>query len=83
MENTREGIEDYEYWVKLEKECRRLEKKAPRLSAEGRKLLKRAEKLTGRSFDDNDRVMLSNDPLKYEMLHRAAGALLEKMVKVE
>jgi hypothetical protein len=83
MENTREGIEDYEYCAKLERECVRLAKKAPELAAQGRILLKKAAALTGRSFDDNDRVVLCNDPMAYEILHRQAGALLEAMGKVK
>ena len=83
MENTREGIEDYEYCVKLEKECQRLAKKAPALVKEGNALLKSASGLTGRSFDDNARVILNNDPMAYETLHRRIGALLEKMGRIK
>ena len=83
MENTREGIEDYEYWTLLEKESARIARKAPALAAESKEVLKKAAALTGRSFDDNERIILSNDPMAYEMLHRQAGALLEKMAKIK
>ena len=83
MENTREGIEDYEYCALLEKETARLLKKAPRLAAEGKQLLKKASKLNGRSPKDEEHVIISNDPMAYEMLHRQMGELLEKMSKVK
>jgi hypothetical protein len=83
MENTREGIEDYEYCVKLERECARLSKKAPKLVSEGKALLKKASALTGRSACDEVLVVLNNDPMAYETLHRKMGALLEKMAKVK
>ena len=82
MENTREGIEDYEYCALLEKEAARLLKKAPRLAAEAKQLLKKASKLNGRSPKDEAHVIISNDPMAYEMLHRQIGELLEKMSKV-
>ena len=83
LENTREGIEDYEYCTKLQAECARLEKKAPALAAAGKKLLKKAAALNGRSANDEVYMILCNNPAAYEMLHREAGALLEKMAKVK
>jgi hypothetical protein len=83
MENTREGIEDYEYCVKLEKECARVNSKAPALAAAGRALLEKASKLNGRSAADEVQIIISNDPGAYETLHREAGELLEKMAKVK
>ena len=83
MENTREGIEDYEYCAKLEKECARVNSKAPALAAAGRALLEKASKLNGRSAADEIHIIISNDPDAYETLHREAGELLEKMAKVK
>ena len=83
MENTREGIEDYEYYTKLERECARLAKKAPKLAAQGRALLKKAAALTGRSPKDELHIIISNDPAAYEMLHRQTGELLEKMNRIK
>ena len=83
MENTREGIEDYEYYTKLERECTRLAKKAPKLAAQGRALLKKAAALTGRSPKDELHIIISNDPAAYEMLHRQTGELLEKMNRIK
>ena len=83
MENTREGIEDYEYCALLENECKRLSGKAPKLAAEGKKLLKQAASLNSRSANDEVRLIINNDPAAYEKLHLQIGALLEKMAGVK
>ena len=83
MENTREGIEDYEYGLLLEKECARLAKKAPRLAEQGRKLLKLADTLAGRAAGDPVGLNICGDPGAYDRFHREAGALLEKMAAVK
>ena len=83
MENTREGIEDYEYGLLLEKECARLAKKAPRLAEQGRKLLKLADSLAGRAVGEPVGLDICGDPGAYDRFHREAGALLEKMAAVK
>jgi len=82
MENTRDGIEDYEYCRLLEKEIKRLETKAPELAARGRAVLEKARKLTGRSPKDEVRTVLCNNPQRYEEFHREAGIILEKMAEL-
>ena len=52
------------------------------VAAEGKALLKKAAALTGRSAKDEVQVIISNEPARYEMLHRAVGELLEKMGKI-
>ena len=83
MENTREGIEDYEYGLLLEKECARLAKKAPSLAEQGRKLLKLADTFACRAAGDPTGLNICGDPGAYDRFHREAGALLEKMAAVK
>ena len=83
LENTREGIEDYEYCVKLEREIARLSAKAPFLTAEAKQLLKEAASLNCRSPKDELWIILCTDPMRYETLHRKIGAILEKMKKIK